>query len=512
MKRITFSVCAGIFLVFLSLIFTAGWYSLISVSTALILVFSLILIVLALVILYLYMRVRQRVIKHQLHYMAYHDALTGLANRNMLEQFINRALITAKRHKHGFALFFLDLDHFKVINDTVGHDTGDILLKVIAERLQNIVRSTDIVARLGGDEFVIVVTEIRKAEAMASLAQKMLDNLVRPIFISSHELYITTSIGISFYPDDGQDMQTLMHNADLALYRAKEQGRNNFQFCVPEITVKAQEKLTRQKSLALALLKDEFLLYYQPKIDLITHQITGVEALLRWQNGDQEIVPPNEVIALAEEAGLIIRLSEWILETACEQAKSWQMNGYTSFVVSVNISLRQFKQAHFVESVEKILNETHLPGPNLELEITESILMQEPESSLHILNRLKKLGIRIAVDNFGTGHLSVNHLRRFPVDAIKIDKTLTQQITTDKNTASLVPAIIAMAKKMGIKTIAEGVETKEQYEFLLHEGCVEMQGYYLTEPLSSDVMTQFLKDPAAATVILQNIKSKLASV
>jgi diguanylate cyclase (GGDEF)-like protein/PAS domain S-box-containing protein len=430
--------------------------------------------------------------EEQLRQMAYHDPLTGLANRNKLEHYIQQLLFSSRRLQTNFALIFLDLDNFKNINDTIGHDAGDLLLQVVSERLKMTVRNTDIVARLGGDEFVLVITHVKKVDSVARIAQQILHNMLKPIVIKGHELYATTSIGISFFPHDGQDMQTLMKNADLALYRAKESGRNNYQFCTPEMTAKAREKMIRQNALNHALVKEEFALFYQPKIDLQTNKISGVEALLRWRNKEYGMVTTEEVIMLAEESGLIIALSEWILKTACRQVKAWQKAGFLPLSVAINLSPRQFKQVNFVQSVLEILNDTNLPPSSLELEVTESLIMHDPTNTLSVLQDLKKAGIKLAIDDFGTGYSSLSYLKRFSVDKLKIDRTFVRLIPHDMTAVSIVTAMIAMSSKLGIKTLAEGVETKEQYEFLLKESCSEMQGYYVSRPLSAEAMTEYL--------------------
>lgn len=437
----------------------------------------------------------QKKAEERLRHMAYHDPLTGLANRNKLEQFVNHILATSRRHQQGFALLFLDLDRFKNINDTIGHEAGDLLLQIVADRLRSTVRNTDMVARLGGDEFVVLVTDVKKTEAIALIAEKILSSMLEVIVIKEQEIYITTSIGISFYPYDGKNMQTLTKNADLALYRAKEQGRNNYQFYTLEMTGKAQEKMALQNALAHALVKNEFFLNYQPKMDIKTRKITGVEALLRWKNSDYSAITPDEIVALAEETGLIIPVSEWILRTACKQLKVWHDMGLTSLTIAVNCTARQFKQTTFVDDVLTIVNEVGISPQSLEIEVTEKTIMEDSENTLRVLYALKDLGVQIAIDDFGTGYWSLSHLRRLSVDRIKIDKSFTKQVTLDQTTAAITSAIIGMVNRLGIKSIAEGVETKDQYEFLAKEDCTEIQGYYLTRPLAEAAMTKFLKHP-----------------
>ncbi len=437
----------------------------------------------------------QKRAEERLQHMAYHDPLTGLANRNKLEQFINHVIATSRRQQTGFAVMFIDLDRFKNVNDSVGHDAGDMLLQIVSERLESAVRNSDMVSRLGGDEFIILITDVKKPQTVAAIAKKILENVLRVISINDQEIYITTSIGISIYPNDGQNMQTLLKHADLALYRAKEHGRNNYEFYANEMTNQAQEKLLLQNALGHALAKNEFLLNYQPKMDLKTRKITGIEALLRWKNKDFGSITPDEIIALAEETGLIIPVSDWVLENACTQLKKWHDQGMTSLTMAVNCSARQFKNVTFVDDVLAILNKTGVSPRSLEMEITESIIMDDPENTLRVLFALKDIGVKIVIDDFGTGYWSLNNLKQLSIDKIKIDKSFIRHVTTDETSATITTAILAMAKKMGCETIAEGVETHQQYAYLERENCNEIQGYYLTRPLNEDMMTNFLKHP-----------------
>ncbi len=441
--------------------------------------------------------------EEKLRHLAYHDALTGLFNRHSLEQKMQEMLFLARRNENGFSVIFLDLDRFKNINDTIGHDAGDMLLQIVSQRLKNTVRSTDSIARVGGDEFVIVLSELNKVDLITNIVRKIISNLQQRIVIKGHELYITTSIGISVYPYDGTDVQALMKNSDLALYRAKELGRNNYQFCTPEMTSKAQQKMARQNAIIQAMLKNEFELYYQPKLDFSTQTISGVEALLRWHNPEYSNVNAIEIIHLAEETGFIIALNEWVLKTACEQVSGWHEIGFARLSLSVNLSARQFKQANFIESLMKTLKQTAYPPECLELEITETLIMQDPEYILHMLHHLKDKGVCISIDDFGTGYSSLDYLRRFAVDKIKIDRKFIQTISTDAASTSVVSAMIAMANKLGIDTVAEGVETREQYEFLLREKCTEMQGYYLSPPMNADLMIKFLQNPMMQSFLMR---------
>lgn len=441
----------------------------------------------------------QKKAEERLRHMAFHDPLTGLANRNKLEQFIIQTLAAARRHHQGFALLFLDLDRFKNINDAIGHEAGDVLLQIIGERLHSSIRNTDMVARLGGDEFVLLISDVTKIESVAVIAKKILENVLKVIMIQGQEIYITTSIGISVYPYDGQTMATLMKNADLALYRAKELGRNNYQFYTIEMTSRAQQRMGLQTALGHALVNKEFLLNYQPKMEIKTQHISGIEALLRWKNDEYGMIATDEIISVAEETGLIIPVSDWVLKTACKQLKKWHEMGLTTLTLAVNCSPRQFKQAMFVNNVQDILENENLSPSCLEIEITERVIMDDPENILRLLYALKDMGVQIVIDDFGTGYWSLGNLRRFSVDKIKIDKSFIKQLAIDETSAAIIRAIIAMVNKLGITSIAEGVETREQYEFLAREGCAEIQGYYLTKPLSDEAMIQFLQNPILNT-------------
>jgi diguanylate cyclase (GGDEF)-like protein/PAS domain S-box-containing protein len=437
----------------------------------------------------------QKKAEERLSHMAYHDPLTSLANRNKLEQFIDQIIAASRRHQQAFALLFLDLDSFKNINDTIGHEAGDVLLQIVAERLRKTVRNTDMVARLGGDEFVVLVTDIKKSESAALIAQKILKNVLQEVMIKGKEIYITASIGISLFPYDGQTMQTLMKNADLALYRAKEHGRNSYQFYTQEMTERAQEKLALQSALGHALVKNEFMLYYQPKMDIRTRRIIGVEALLRWKNKEYAMLTPDEIISVAEETGLILLVSDWIIKTGCQQLKTWHNLGYTDLTLAINCTSRQLKQESFTRDLLNAITQISLTPKSLEIEVTESMIMQDPEMMLRVLYSLKDLGVQIAIDDFGTGYWSLNHLRRLSVDRLKIDKSFIKQINQDETSAAIIRAIIAMTNNLKIKSVAEGVETREQYDFLAREGCTEMQGYYIAKPLSAEAITVFLKHP-----------------
>lgn len=441
--------------------------------------------------------------EEKLRHLAYHDPLTGLYNRNCLEQKIQEILFNAGRHQNGFALIFLDLDRFKNINDTIGHDAGDMLLQVVAQRLKHNVRGSDTIARVGGDEFVIVLSGLNQVEKISNVVRKILSHLLQPISIKGHELYVTTSMGISVFPYDGDNVSTLMKNADLALYRAKEVGRNNYQFCTLEMTAKAQQKMARQNAIVQAMAKKEFSLFFQPKLNLNQQTISGVEALLRWHNVNYSNINATEIIHLAEETGLIIPLNEWVFKSACLQVREWHEAGFSRLSLAVNLSGRQFRQANFIPHLLEILEKTGFPSEYLELEITENLIMEDPEYILRTLHLLKEKNIVIALDDFGTGYSSLDYLRRFSIDKIKIDRKFIQTLQTDAASVSIVSAIIAMSNKLGIQTVAEGVETRAQYEFLLKENCTEIQGFYLSPPANAETISKFLNNPIMQSYLMR---------
>jgi diguanylate cyclase (GGDEF)-like protein/PAS domain S-box-containing protein len=432
--------------------------------------------------------------EEELKHLAHHDALTGLANQALLKDHLEQALASARRHEQQVAVLFLDLDRFKFINDTLGHEVGDHLLQTMAHRLAGCVRASDTVARMGGDEFVVILTDIGHAEDAAIVVRKIFDVLVPDFVLERQKVFVTPSIGISLYPDDGEDGQTLLKHADLAMYRAKEQGRNNYQFYTPEMTARTQDKLALEHDLRCALARDELLLHYQPKVDLKSGQVVGLEALLRWQHPDRGLVSPAQFIPLAEDTGLIVPIGAWALQTACRQNKAWQEAGLPHLSMAVNLSARQFKQAGLVDTVTRVLEETAPESACLELEITESLLMQDTEASLMTLRALQDMGIRIALDDFGTGYSSLSYLKRFAIDSLKIDQSFVQDVSIDPNDAAIVKAIIAMTGSLGMRVVAEGVETQEQLEFLLMHGCDEIQGYYFSRPVSAEAVAALLRE------------------
>ena len=435
----------------------------------------------------------------QLERQANYDELTGLANRNLVQDRLNQALAFSHRHDCGLAVIFIDLDHFKNINDGLGHDAGDLLLTQVATRLVGNVREGDTVARQGGDEFVLLLPEIRAEEDVPEITQKLVKAMSAPFDINGRELHITCSIGIASYPKDGEDRQTLLKNADAAMYRAKEMGRNNAQHYAAEMNFKAMERLVLENGLYHALGRNEFLLHYQPQVDLRTGEITGMEALVRWQHPELGLVSPAMFIPVAEDSGLIVSIGEWVLRTACAQNKAWQLAGFKPISVAVNLSARQFRQPDLAEMVAGILSETGLDSACLELELTESLVMQDVEKTIATLSKLKAMGIKLSVDDFGTGYSSLSYLKRFPIDTLKIDQSFVRDITTDPDDAAIAKTIISMAHDMQLKVIAEGVETEAQKSFLQQRHCDEMQGYLFSRPVPAAEFETLFREAAACS-------------
>ncbi|MHB8848601.1 MAG: two-component system response regulator [Burkholderiales bacterium] len=433
--------------------------------------------------------------QERLHHLAHHDVLTGLPNRILFVDRLKHALKRAEWRKRTVAVMFLDMDRFKLVNDTLGHEAGDRLLQAMATRLLACVREGDTVARFGGDEFVGFLNDVATPEDVVPIVDKFLDALAPPFMIDGHELFISGSIGISLYPDNGTDTQTLMKNADIAMYRAKQRSGNTSEFYRTDMNAHAMSRLHIETALRHALDRDEFVLHYQPQIDLDSGGIVGVEALIRWQRSDAELVSPNEFIPLLEETGLIVEVGEWMLNHACQQHSLWQKNGYPDLRIAVNISGRQFDSKNLIHSLRRVIEGVSMPSELLELEITESILMKNADTDIEALQALRAMGLRFAIDDFGTGYSSLTYLKRFPIDIIKIDKIFIHDITTDPDDAAIVSAIVSMAHSLGIKTIAEGVENQEQFELLRETGCDFAQGYYFSAPLSVEQMTEFLSQP-----------------
>jgi diguanylate cyclase (GGDEF)-like protein len=432
---------------------------------------------------------------------AYYDTLTGLPNRTLFQERLPHALALAERSGQMLAVMLLDLDRFKTINETLGHAEGDRLLREVAERLTGCVRRSDTVARFAGDEFALLLMQIthtddvariaRRTEDAVEVAQNVLRVLEPPFVSGQHELYLTASIGIGLYPNDGEDSQTLWKNANSALYRAKEQGGHNYQFYTADMNAKALQRLTLENSLRHALERDEFVLHYQPQVDIDSGQIVGAEALVRWQHPELGLVSPSEFIPLAEDMGLIIPLGEWVLRTACAQNKEWQEAGLPLMRLSVNLSARQFQQPKLAEMIARALSETGLEPEQLELELTESALMGNAETAIETLRQIKATGVRLAIDDFGTGYSSLSYLKRLPIDVLKIDRSFVCESTTAPDDAAIVMAIIGLAHNLKLKVIAEGVETEEQLAFLRLLRCDEIQGDLCSRPLAAADFKRF---------------------
>jgi diguanylate cyclase (GGDEF)-like protein len=435
----------------------------------------------------------------EIEYQANYDFLTGLPNRRLFNEQIKTSIEVSARETATLALLFIDLDRFKNINDIFGHSVGDLLLRSVAERLLNCFGKEEIISRFSGDEFVVLIPNATRAVAMAK-AKIVLDELSRPFSNEADEMYVSSSIGISQYPADGEDVETLIKNADVAMYRAKEQGRNGYQFYSADMNEGIMRKNALEKGLYQALERNELVLFYQPQIDLITGKIIGSEALIRWQHPEFGLIPPIEFISLAEETGLIVPIGEWVIRTACAQNKKWLDRGETPMSISVNLSARQFQQKNLVESIIKSLSDTGLPPEYLKLEITESIALYNEEYVIDKLHTLKNIGIKIAIDDFGTGYSSLSYLKKFPIDSLKIDKSFIGDITSDSGNEEIVKTIIAMARNMKLNVIAEGVETQQQLLFLKEHKCNEAQGYIFSKPLSVqqfDMMFTGLQQAAA---------------
>lgn len=438
---------------------------------------------------------KQRIIQ-----MATHDALTGLPNRLLLQDRIEQALVQDARNQKQIAVLFIDLDHFKMINDSLGHEIGDFLLKAVAERLLACVRNEDTVARQGGDEFIVVLNSIGESLDAAKVAQKILDSLGQPYHIHENELHIGGSIGIAIFPEDGTNAEALLKNSDIAMYYAKENGRNNYQFFTKELNKSAHERHTLGLDLRYALERNELVLYYQPVMNMPGNRLHSVEALLRWRHPEHKLMAPDKFINLAEETGLIIPIGKWVLRTVCRQIKIWQDQGYDVPKVAINLSGRQFRDKELIKDISSILNETKVAAKYISLEITESMLIDNIEKGVETLKCLSEMGIHISIDDFGTGYSSLSYLKRFPINTLKIDRSFVHDIVTDKNDHTIVTAIIAMAHSLGIDVIAEGIETKEQLRLLIAQKCNHYQGYYFSQPVPVSEMINILKKPAIAKI------------
>lgn len=430
------------------------------------------------------------------HY-AHHDTLTGLPNREFFRSRLRQLLAQGRRHERQLAVLFLDLDRFKQINDTLGHSVGDELLKEVTVRIQACLRESDSVSRCGGDEFNVILADIKRGQDAARVARKIAAVVAKPVVIDGHELFTSCSIGISLYPADGGDLETLVKHADIAMYQAKADGGNAFRFFLPHMTSRAMERLALEGSLRVAIERNEFRLHYQPQIHLESGRVTGVEALVRWQHSDLGLIYPEEFIPVAEETGLIAGLGEWVLNEACEQMVRWRAEGVHLGSVAVNVSAKQFRRKAPVELVQSALKNSRLDAGSLEIEITESAVMHDTSAALETLEELRAIGIGIAIDDFGTGQSSLSYLKRFPITKLKIDRAFISNVLSDPKDAAITAAITQMAHSLGLIACAEGVETRGQLEHLRGPGCDEVQGYVFSPPLPPDRTAQFVHDNRA---------------
>ncbi|HEX8011408.1 MAG TPA: EAL domain-containing protein, partial [Casimicrobiaceae bacterium] len=440
--------------------------------------------------------------EERLAHLAHHDILTELPNRSLFGDRLNQALVQARRDGSLVGILFVDIDRFKVTNDTLGHEVGDRLLRAVADRLNASLRAGDTVARFGGDEFAVILPGIDTARAAGNVAQKILTVLAKPITVAKHQVYISASIGVTVYPADSDDPEALIRNADIAMYRAKEQGGNTYQYFTQEINAKALRYLKLETELRRALAEGEFRLHYQPRVEVASGRITGIEALLRWQSPDHALQPPAEFVPLLEESGLIIPVGEWVLATACRQAKTWEQAGLPRVPIAVNVSARQFRRGNLPQTVTRVLRETGLAPDQLELEIPENAMMLDAGEAIPALAGLKALGVGLSIDDFGTGYSSLNYLKRFDVDSLKIDRSFIKDITLDADIDTITMAIIAVAHALGCKVIAEGVETRAQLEFLSGQGCDEYQGYFFSKPLDADALEALWRSRSAGVATL----------
>jgi diguanylate cyclase (GGDEF)-like protein/PAS domain S-box-containing protein len=446
-----------------------------------------------------------RALELQMAHLAQHDFLTGLPNRMLLSDRVRQAIVVAPRHLKKVAVLFLDLDGFKHINDSLGHAVGDRLLQSIAKRLVSCVRGADTVSRQGGDEFVVLLSEMEKSEDAAITARRMLQAVAKAHSVELHDLHVTASIGVSVYPDDGMDSETLIKNADTAMYQAKENGRQSYQFFKPAMNVRAVERQSIEESLRTALQRKEFSVHYQPKINIQTGLICGAEALLRWTHPTQGPISPARFIPVAEDCGLILPIGNWVLREACKQARAWMDAKLPLATIAVNISAMEFRDDRFLAGIFKILDDTQLDPKYLELELTESVLMKHVDSTKSILDALRAKGIQLAVDDFGTGYSSLSYLRKFSIDAIKIDQSFIRQITTAPDDTTIVTAMIGMGRSLKLRVVAEGVETQEELDFLKARQCEEAQGYYFSRPVPPEQFAQILKAGIAGKTLVETL-------
>jgi len=442
--------------------------------------------------------VQRKRAEERVQHMATHDALTALPNRMMFGQLLNHEIQVAQRYRRSFAVMFIDLDRFKIVNDTLGHEAGDKLLQEVSTRFKDCLRASDVVSRLGGDEFVVLLQEVTNPEQITIAARKLLSAAMKPIVVQGQECRVTASIGICMYPADAQDEQSLMKNADIAMYLAKEQGKNNFQFFSEDIRANSLERLTLETSLRHALERNEFSLHYQAKLDLRTQEITGVEALLRWLHPDLGLVAPSRFIPVAEETGLIVPIGRWVLKTACAQNVAWQREGLPPVCVAVNLSARQFADEGLTTDILAALKESGMKPDLLELELTEAMVMQSHERAGKVLAAIKELGARISLADFGIGYSQLAQIKRYPIDTLKVDRSFIRDLEGNVEDRAITEAIIAMGKTLSLTVVAEGVETEEQQAFLTDHACDAMQGFYFSKPIGGDQFASFLRQHLAS--------------
>jgi diguanylate cyclase (GGDEF)-like protein/PAS domain S-box-containing protein len=439
----------------------------------------------------------RKLTEQRVHHVAQHDVLTGLPNRSLLQDRLSQAIAYSNRSGHPVWVMLIDLDRFKFVNDSMGHKAGDVLLVTVAARLRASLRDTDTVARLSGDEFVVILSEHQDQRLSPDIVQRVMDSVAQPVMLGTKEFFVTASIGVAIYPSEGTSADSLTEHADIAMYRAKKLGRNNFQFYTPAMNEESLERVRIEGALRNALERDEFVLHYQPQVDLASGQIVGMEALIRWQHPELGMVPPSRFVGVAEETGLIVPIGAWVMRAACAQNKAWQDAGLPRLRVAVNLSARQFGAPGLIEGIEQALADTGLAPDCLEIELTESLFMSDVTPAVDLLHRMKALGVNLSIDDFGTGYSSLSYLSRFPIDVLKIDRSFVADITDDANDAAIVTSIIALAHNLKLSVIAEGVETAAQLDYLRAHGCDEMQGYYFSRPLPADEFEQLLRERRA---------------
>ena len=442
----------------------------------------------------------RKLTEQRVHHIAQHDVLTGLPNRSLLQDRLGQAIAYSTRSGHPVWVMLIDLDRFKFVNDSMGHKAGDVLLMTIAARLRSALRDTDTVARLSGDEFVVILTEHEDEHLAADIVQRLMDSVAQPVLLGSKEFFVTCSIGVAVYPTDGAPADSLIEHADIAMYRAKKLGRNNFQFYTPAMNDEALERVRIESALRNALERNEFVLHYQPQVDLASGKIVGMEALIRWKHPELGMVAPSRFIGVAEETGLIVQIGAWVMRTACAQNKAWQDAGMGRLRVAVNLSARQFSAPNLVAEIRAALADSGLAADCLEIELTESLFMSDVTLAVELLHNMKALGVNLSIDDFGTGYSSLSYLSRFPIDVLKIDRSFVSDITRDANDAAIVASIIALAHNLKLAVIAEGVETEEQLDYLRRHGCDEMQGYLVSPPLPAPEFEQLLRAHSAESV------------